>query len=75
MLRVPALIAVLAVTATAAFVSPANAIVCSYDRCVFNCHRNGVSKVCLRVCDLRIARRLSSGLCPWYGSGDLAFNR
>jgi hypothetical protein len=76
MLRISAAIAVLTLIATAAFgVSSAQAIVCSYDECVSNCHGNGISKYCLRVCDRRLARRQSSGLCKWPGLGDLSLNR
>ena len=47
--------------------SPAQAVVCSYDRCVSRCFTAG-NKFCLRGCDRRIARRIASGLCPWYGA-------
>jgi hypothetical protein len=47
-------------------VSPAQAVVCSYDICVSNCFRGG-GKHCLRGCDRRIARRQTNGLCPWSG--------
>lgn len=67
MLRTLVLIAALTLIETAAVgVSTAQAVVCSYDVCVSNCNRGGYRR-CLRGCDLRIARRLSSGMCPWYG--------
>ena len=46
--------------------SPAQAVVCSYDHCVSRCFTAG-GRYCLRGCDRRIARRLTAGLCPWYG--------
>jgi hypothetical protein len=62
------LIATLALMASATMgLSPAQAVVCSYDRCVSRCFTAG-NKFCLRGCDMRIARRMTSGLCPWYGS-------
>jgi len=77
MLRISALIAVLTLTGTTALgVSVAQAaIVCSYDQCVSNCHGNGVSKFCLKICDRKIARRQASGICEWHGLGDLSSNR
>jgi hypothetical protein len=57
---VPALMALATIGA-----SSAQAVVCSYDRCVSRCFTAG-HKFCLRGCDIRIARRLSSGLCPWH---------
>jgi hypothetical protein len=75
MLRISILIAALTLLETTAIgVSPAHAVVCSYDICVSNCNSNG-RKHCLRGCDRRIARRLSSGLCPWYGPAELSINR
>ena len=68
MLRRSTLIAAVALMASTTIgVSTAEAVVCSYDLCVSNCFRGG-GKTCLRGCDRRIARRISSGLCPWYGS-------
>jgi hypothetical protein len=49
-------------------VSPARAVVCSYSTCVSRCFTAG-NKFCLRGCDRRIARRMTAGLCPWYGNG------
>ena len=46
--------------------SPAQAVVCSYDRCVSRCF-TADGRFCLRGCDRRIARRQTSGLCPWPG--------
>lgn len=66
MLRLSTLIAALILLAsvtTAA--SPAQAVVCSYDHCVSRCFTAG-GKYCLRGCDRRIARRMTSGLCPWF---------
>jgi len=75
MLRIFVLIAALTLMETATIgVSRAQAVVCSYDVCVSDCFRGGYKK-CLRHCDRRIARRISNGLCPWYGSGDLSLNR
>ena len=75
MLRISLLIAALTLVGTIAIgVSTAQAVVCSYDVCVSNCHMNG-GKHCLRGCDRRIARRMSSGFCPWHGAGDLSLNR
>jgi hypothetical protein len=75
MLRIFVLVAALTLMETAAIgVSAAQAVVCSYDVCVSNCFRGGY-KHCLRGCDRRIARRLSDGLCPWYGFSDLSLNR
>ena len=75
MLRISVFIAALTLLETTVIgISAAHAVVCSYDVCVTNCHRNG-GKHCLRGCDRRIARRLSSGLCPWHGPGDLSLNR
>ena len=75
MLRISALVAMLSLMGmTGLSVSAAHAVVCSYDQCVWNCHR-GPGKYCLRGCDRRIARRLSSGLCAWHGLGDLSLNR
>jgi hypothetical protein len=72
MLRISILIAALVfVETTSIGVSSAQAVVCSYDLCVSNCNRAGYKR-CLRGCDRRIARRLSSGLCPWHGAGDLS---
>lgn len=68
MLRLSTLIAALILLAsvtTAA--SPAQAVVCSYDHCVSRCFTAG-GKYCLRGCDRRIARRMTSGLCPWFGN-------
>ena len=48
-------------------VSPAQAVVCSEGTCISNCIRAG-GRFCLRSCDRRIARRISSGICPWYGA-------
>jgi hypothetical protein len=68
MLRRPMLIAALTLmTSVTIGASTAQAVVCSYDRCVSRCFTAG-NKLCLRGCDMRIARRISSGLCPWYGS-------
>jgi hypothetical protein len=68
MLRLSMLIAALTLIASATIgASPAQAVVCSYDRCVSRCFIAG-NKFCLRGCDMRIARRISSGLCPWYGN-------
>ena len=76
MLRIFVLIAALTLMETATIgVSRAQAVVCSYDVCVSNCFRNGIKRTCLHLCDKRIARRISNGLCPWYGSGDLSLNR
>jgi hypothetical protein len=67
MLRVSVLIAALTLLETTAIgVSPAQAVVCSYDLCVSNCNSAG-HKRCLKGCDRRISRRLSLGLCPWHG--------
>jgi hypothetical protein len=75
MLRILAFVAILSLIGTTAFgVSAAQAVVCSYDQCVSNCHRSG-GKHCLRGCDRRIARRQSLGLCEWHGLGDLSLNR
>jgi hypothetical protein len=75
MLRISILIAALTLMETAVIGVPAaHAVVCAYDVCVSNCFRGGY-KHCLRGCDRRIARRISNGLCPWYGSGDLSLNR
>jgi hypothetical protein len=75
MLRISVLIAALTLMETTAIgVSSAQAVVCSYDLCVSNCNGAG-GKRCLRGCDRRIARRLSSGICPWHGFGDLSLNR
>ena len=74
MLRISVLIAALALMETTSIgVSSAQAVVCSYDLCVSNCGRNG-GRFCLKGCDRRIARRLSLGLCPWHGKGDLSLN-
>jgi hypothetical protein len=74
MLRISVLIAGLALAETTVIgVSSAQAVVCSYDRCVTKCNRAGV-KHCLRHCDMRIARRLTSGICPWYGHLGLSPN-
>jgi hypothetical protein len=68
MLRLSTLIAALILLASATIVAaPAQAVVCSYDLCVSRCFTAG-HKLCLRGCDRRIARRLSSGLCPWHGN-------
>jgi hypothetical protein len=68
MLRFSTLIAALALIASTMIgTSPAQAVVCSYDVCVSRCFTAG-NKLCLRGCDRRIARRLSSGLCPWHGN-------
>jgi len=68
MLRRSLLIAALTLMASATIgASTAQAVVCSYDLCVSRCFTAG-NKFCLRGCDRRIARRLTSGLCPWYGS-------
>jgi hypothetical protein len=64
MLRLSLVIAALILIASAMIdASPAQAVVCS---CVSRCFTAG-GKFCLRGCDRRIARRLTSGLCPWYG--------
>jgi hypothetical protein len=74
MLRLSTLTAALALIASATFAtSPAQAVVCSYDVCVSRCFTGG-GKFCLRGCDRRIARRMTSGLCPWYGQG-MSMNR
>lgn len=71
MLRISALIAALTLVALIAMgVSAAQAVVCSYDLCVSKCFAAG-GKYCLRGCDRRIARRQTSGICPWYGSASL----
>jgi hypothetical protein len=68
MLRLSTLIAALILIGSVAMVAPpARAVVCSYDLCVSRCFTAG-NKFCLRGCDRRIARRLSSGLCPWHGN-------
>jgi hypothetical protein len=68
MLRFSTLIAALILIASVMIGAlPAQAVVCSYDICVSNCFRGG-GKTCLRGCDQRIARRISSGICPWYGN-------
>ncbi|HEY6577932.1 MAG TPA: hypothetical protein VIY09_01290 [Rhizomicrobium sp.] len=68
MLRWSMLIAALALLASVTVdVLPAQAVVCSYDRCVSRCFIAG-GRFCLRGCDRRIARRLTAGLCPWYGN-------
>jgi hypothetical protein len=71
MLRRSMLIVALAFMAFMASVivgaSTVQAVVCSYDRCVSRCFTAG-HKFCLRGCDMRIARRLSSGICPWHGN-------
>ena len=48
-------------------ISPAQAVVCSEEVCLSRCYIGG-GRRCLRVCDRRIARRIASGICPWYGS-------
>jgi hypothetical protein len=71
MLRLSIIIAALALMiATDVGISPAQAVVCSYDVCVSNCWRGGYKR-CLRGCDRRIARRMSDGLCPWYGNSSI----
>jgi hypothetical protein len=73
MLRIFVLIAALTLIETAAIGVPAaHAVVCSYEVCVPNCYRAGGTR-CLSRCDRRIARRISDGICPWYG--DLSLNR
>jgi len=68
MLRRSTLIAALALIASVTMGAlPAQAVVCSEDICVSKCFRGG-GKTCLRGCDRRIARRISSGICPWYGN-------
>lgn len=67
MLRRSMLIAILALIASTAIgVSTAGAVVCSEQVCISNCYKGG-GKYCLRGCDRRIARRISSGMCPWHG--------
>ncbi|MGA9329871.1 MAG: hypothetical protein WA832_07960, partial [Bradyrhizobium sp.] len=61
---IAALILVASATVAA---SPAQAVVCSYDLCVSRCFTGG-GKFCLRGCDRRIARRMTFGVCPWYGN-------
>ena len=48
-------------------VSPARAVVCSEDVCISRCFIGG-GKRCIKGCDMRIARRISSGVCPWLWS-------
>jgi hypothetical protein len=68
MLRRSTLIAALILIASATVgATTAQAVVCSYDVCVSHCFTAG-GKFCLRGCDRRIARRQTSGLCPWYGN-------
>jgi hypothetical protein len=67
MLRRSMVIAALTLFASVTIdVSPAQAVVCSYDICVSRCFTAG-NKFCLRRCDRRIARRQTNGLCPWSG--------
>jgi hypothetical protein len=65
--------ALLLIVTTDIGISPAKAVVCSQDACASNCFRAG-GKKCLRGCDRRIARRISDGICPWYGSSDWSLN-
>jgi len=75
MLRVSMMIAALTlVAATDVGVSPAKAVVCSEQVCISNCFRAGYKR-CLRGCDRRIARRISDGICPWYGSSDWSLSQ
>jgi hypothetical protein len=68
MLRRSTLIAALALIASTTIgASTAQAVVCSEDVCISRCFIGG-GKHCLRGCDRRIARRISSGICPWHGN-------
>jgi len=68
MLRFSTLIAALTLIASVTIGAlPAQAVVCSEDICISRCFIGG-GKRCLRGCDRRIARRISSGICPWYGN-------
>jgi hypothetical protein len=74
MLRLSIIVAALTlIAATDIGIAPAKAVVCSYDVCVSNCFKAGYKR-CLRGCDRRIARRISDGICPWYGSSDWSLN-
>ena len=55
------------IAAGPSYVSPAQAVVCSEDVCISRCYIGG-GKRCLKSCDRRIARRISSGICPWHGN-------
>jgi hypothetical protein len=69
MLRVSLLAAALTTTLIASPIigaSTAQAVVCSEEVCISRCFTSG-GRRCLRGCDQRIARRMSSGICPWYG--------
>ena len=71
MLRLSLMIAALVLLASTTIgVAPAKAVVCSEEVCMSNCFRGG-GRFCLRACDRRIARRISNGICPWYGNSDL----
>jgi hypothetical protein len=48
-------------------ISPAQAVVCSEEICISRCFIGG-GRRCLKACDRRIARRVASGICRWYGT-------
>jgi hypothetical protein len=48
-------------------IGPAQAVVCSEEVCISRCFMGG-GRRCLKSCDRRIARRIASGICPWYGN-------
>jgi hypothetical protein len=74
MLRLSVIVAALTlIVAPDIGISPAKAVVCSEQVCISNCNRAGYKR-CLRGCDRRIARRISDGICPWYGSSDWSLN-
>lgn len=67
MLRLSTLVAALTFLASVTIgASTAQAVVCSEQLCISNCFKGG-GKRCLHGCDRRIARRMASGVCPWYG--------
>jgi hypothetical protein len=67
MLRLSSLAAVLTFMASLMVdASAAHAVVCSEEVCISRCFTAG-GRHCLKGCDRRIARRVASGVCPWYG--------